>query len=72
MAPEHDQDGSPQNSPQPVRVRFGKRPDQLLALEWAESILCRMSEDYAPLFGRLLAEAMIGPEATPKRGRPPQ
>lgn len=58
--------------PERIRVRFGKRPDQLLDIAWAESILMRLSSDYAQLFGRLLAEAMIGPEAsTARRGRPP-
>lgn len=66
---EEPSNGSPE--PQAIRVRFGKRPDQLLDIAWAESILCRLSEDYAQLFGRLLAEAMIGPQAaTAKRGRP--
>lgn len=54
-----------------VQVRFGKQPYQLLPLPVAEQILCAMSEGYPQLFGRLLAEAWIGPEAV-KRGRPPR
>lgn len=56
----------------PVRVRFGKRPDQLLDIAWAEAILTTMAEKYTHLFGKLLAEAMLGPGAsTASRGRPP-
>lgn len=57
--------------PESVSVRFGKQPYQLLPLPVAEQILCAMSEGYPQLFGRLLAEAWIGPEAV-KRGRPPR
>lgn len=55
------------------RVRFGKAPHQLLDLEVAEAILCELSELEPVLFGRLLAEAMIGAEAVPpKRTRAPR
>lgn len=58
--------------PQPVRIRFGSEPYQLLDQAVAERILCAMSERYATLLGKLIAEAFVGAEAaTPRRGRPP-
>lgn len=73
--------GNPEGSPaesnpyteQPVRVRFGRKPYQLVDQPVAEAILCQLSETMPALFGRLLAEALIGPEAVPaKRSRTPR
>jgi hypothetical protein len=60
------------SSPAP-RVRFGRQPFQLVDLPVAEAILCHMSETMPVLFGKMLAEALIGPEAAPRarnRARP--
>ena len=67
-------ESSSESAPRPApRIRFGKAPHQLLDAEVAEAILCELSELEPVLFGRLLAEALIGAEAVPpKRTRAPR
>jgi hypothetical protein len=44
----------------PVYVRFGPRPTQVMPLDWAEQILTEWARSHPPQFGKALAEAALG------------
>lgn len=44
----------------PVYVRFGPRPTQIIALDWAEQILTEWARSHPAQFGKALAEAALG------------
>jgi len=56
----------------PARVQFGAKPGQAVDLPVAESILRQFCERFPVLFGQMLAEALVGPEARkqPRNRRP--
>jgi hypothetical protein len=66
MEPTHDPDLAPKR-----RVKFGPRPTQNMAFEWAEAMLTAWAERQPHEFGRYLQLAALGelpPAARKTRG----
>lgn len=57
--------------PDDVRVKFGARPNQVIPITWAESILTAWAETDPNTFGRYLQLAAVGTMPA-VRGRKPK